>query len=69
MCDPYGDLKVAQSISSMGNRYVCVYYLTRPATTGNAEDRLELGIIQTELDLTPGENLNFTEYHLQSRQW
>ena len=53
MSDLYGDLRIGESRSSVGNRYVCVSYLTRPATTKNAEDRLELGIIQTELDVLP----------------
>ena len=53
MSDLYGDLWLGESRSSVGNRNVCVYYLTRPATTRNAEDRLELGIIQTELDVLP----------------
>ena len=51
MSDLYGDLWRAESRSRVGNRHVCVTYLTRPATTKNAEDRLELGIIQTELDV------------------
>ena len=53
MSDLYGDLWRAESRSRVGNRHVCVTYLTRPATTKNAEDRLELGIIQTELDVLP----------------
>jgi len=50
MSDPYGELRLASSLSTVGNRYVSVTYLTLSSKSNHVADKLELGIIQTDLD-------------------
>lgn len=53
MSDLYGDLKVGLSNSTVGDRHVTVTYLTRLAKSDQVTEKLELGIIQTELNVEP----------------
>ena len=53
MSDSYGELTLGTSNSQVGNRFVIANYLTRPAKAENDPAKLELGIIQTELNARP----------------
>jgi hypothetical protein len=59
--DPHGELEVGESMSSMGDRYFRGTYLVRRGKWEHVPDKLELGIIQSELGSWPPD-LEF-EFH------
>ena len=51
--DPHGKLEIGESRSTIGNRHFKVTYLTRPGKWEHVSEKLELAIIQSELDGWP----------------